>query len=333
MVLRCSLLGHDYGDPTVERDREERGSEVVVTVQQYEECKRCDKRHVISENTEVTSLTTSVDEHRPVEADPDQVEESVTPDVDEAHPTAQPASTEEPIGPQEEPELPSDDSGSAAQDSNPPTAEAPTESADDTSSRSAEDSADIPTDENGDPITDDGEILDDEPDQSDTDRAHGEWPDADDVGDPIGDSREPDGWPDADERNSAEDDDAAIIESDDDGGSGDDDAVIIESVDDGRSAEETTADEPVGLDAEPPTTESIEAQNDAETADPAPESGSGIERAAAAPTPTDGTTVVGDAIELRCPSCGYVAGPDRSSLRTGDICPECRKGYLSEHQP
>jgi len=31
MGLRCSLLGHDYGESFVERDREERGNEVVVT--------------------------------------------------------------------------------------------------------------------------------------------------------------------------------------------------------------------------------------------------------------------------------------------------------------
>ena len=41
MGLRCSLLGHDYGDSFVERDREERGNEVVVTERELKECARC----------------------------------------------------------------------------------------------------------------------------------------------------------------------------------------------------------------------------------------------------------------------------------------------------
>jgi len=55
MVLRCSLLGTTSATD-VEREREELGGEVVVTVQD-EECSRCGQRNVISENTEVTNLS------------------------------------------------------------------------------------------------------------------------------------------------------------------------------------------------------------------------------------------------------------------------------------
>jgi hypothetical protein len=72
MGLRC-LLGHDYGETRTEREREERGDELVVTVTEVEECSRCGKTRVVSENTEVTSL-----EHgagggveRPAESDDD----------------------------------------------------------------------------------------------------------------------------------------------------------------------------------------------------------------------------------------------------------------------
>ncbi|MFB6352804.1 MAG: oxidoreductase [Halobacteriales archaeon] len=54
MGLRC-LIGHDYGEPRTERDRRERGSEVVVTVREYRECRRCGHQRVLSENTEVTT--------------------------------------------------------------------------------------------------------------------------------------------------------------------------------------------------------------------------------------------------------------------------------------
>jgi hypothetical protein len=53
MGLRC-LLGHDYGDTRIEREREERGDELVVTVTEVEECSRCGETRVVSENTEVT---------------------------------------------------------------------------------------------------------------------------------------------------------------------------------------------------------------------------------------------------------------------------------------
>lgn len=56
MGLRCSLLGHDYDESEIERDREEQGSEVVVTVREFKECNRCGERSVVSENKEVTTI-------------------------------------------------------------------------------------------------------------------------------------------------------------------------------------------------------------------------------------------------------------------------------------
>ncbi|UWG46930.1 Zn-finger domains containing protein [Halanaeroarchaeum sp. HSR-CO] len=53
MGLRCSLLGHDYGDVVVEREQDERGSEIVVTVRELRECRRCSAESIVSENTEV----------------------------------------------------------------------------------------------------------------------------------------------------------------------------------------------------------------------------------------------------------------------------------------
>lgn len=70
MSLTCSLLGHDFGDPEVEREREERGTEVVTSVREVSICQRCGKQRVISENTEVTSVLS-----------PEDVEAEVDPEV------------------------------------------------------------------------------------------------------------------------------------------------------------------------------------------------------------------------------------------------------------
>src|SRR6056297_1802016 len=55
MGLRC-LLSHDFGEAELEREREEQGNEVVITVNEVKTCTRCGERRVVSENTEVTSI-------------------------------------------------------------------------------------------------------------------------------------------------------------------------------------------------------------------------------------------------------------------------------------
>jgi rubrerythrin len=56
MGVKCSLLGHSFDDAEVERDREERGDEVVTIVREVEHCTRCDETRVVSENKEVTTV-------------------------------------------------------------------------------------------------------------------------------------------------------------------------------------------------------------------------------------------------------------------------------------
>ena len=57
MGLRC-LIGHDFGEMQTDRDRHERGDEVVVVIREYRECERCGHTRVISENKEVRSTAT-----------------------------------------------------------------------------------------------------------------------------------------------------------------------------------------------------------------------------------------------------------------------------------
>lgn len=57
MGLRCSILGHTFGETEVRRDRRERGeNEVVTVVAQVERCSRCGTERVVSENKEVVSV-------------------------------------------------------------------------------------------------------------------------------------------------------------------------------------------------------------------------------------------------------------------------------------
>ncbi len=303
MVLRCSLLGHDYGETEVEREREERGSEVVVTVREYEACTRCGNETVISENTEVTSLTTETDDTPPT--DPNA----------ESEPDAETTETEF-IDADGDEDTPTDEAEVQPA--------APTD-AGEASAAASDTEFSVPTDENGEPVTDDGEILDDEtePEPPRDDRGHGEWPDSDDVGPPVGAENEPKRWSDDDTEQTAGDGatESTADDADSEPTAGDDDAVVLESgTDDGDS---------IGLDASPPDADAIDADPDSEAE---PDPGTGIKRARSAPAPTDARTDPGkdEGTELYCPSCESVSGSDRSSLRPGDICPECRKGYLSE---
>lgn len=258
MAVRCSLLGHNFGATEVERQREERGSEVVVTVAEYESCTRCGTRNVISENTEVKRI------------EPDEPAEAAAASGTDADPV---------------------EAGAEAETAAPTETDFADE-ADDTS---------VPTDENGDPITDDAEILDgsepDEPAAEDGHRERGAWPDADDVGRSDSEETDPTEWPDAD--------------VDEDGG-----AELIDAADAPADAEKSAGDA-------------------ADARDPSPSAagtGSGIERASAAPTPGETSPREGVPVEFYCPRCSFVAAGDRGSLRAGDICPECKKGYLSERE-
>ncbi len=278
MVLRCSLLGHDFGEPEIEREREERGSEVVVTVREYETCARCGEVRVVSESTEVTSLP---------------VEPESAADSDDTEAVAEAASAAVPDDTAENAELLEADESVEPDVEETPPAEA-TE-------------PDVPTDDDGAPITDDAEILeaDDEPDDG---RAHGEWPASDDVGPPVGAENEPSSWPEADD--SSEDESAVDAES-----IADDEPVEDEPID----------DDAVFVDAEE------------ERARPTPgagvtDSGTGIASAQSAPAPGESRSTDPVAAEYFCPRCSFVAPATRGSLRQGDICPECRKGYLGERE-
>lgn len=243
MGVRCTLLGHDYGDSEIEREREESGDEAVVTIREVRICDRCGDRSVLSENKEVTSAAPPADDGQP---------ES----------TAEPEPTEPPPATVEEGEAPERD-----------------------------------------PETDDGVILEDDEDEEPAERQYGEWPDAeDDHGSAEADPRagvdsQAQDWPDA---------------------PGDDE---------GYDATAPDGEEP---DVEYPRTPEDQADLEADSGggdEPTrPGADSDLQRAGEAPAPTGPPS---EATELHCPACGYRDPTRDGSLREGDICPECKQGYLA----
>ncbi|WP_049927799.1 DUF7093 family protein [Halopiger goleimassiliensis] len=290
MVLRCSLLGHDYGDPEVEREREERGSEVVVTVQEYKECTRCGERTVISENTEVTSLS--------------------GPDANAEHPRRSDADAAPPAEQPDNPDAATVDAETDGTDAEFIDADGDPDDGDSVVIQDAESNApdesdpavdpDHPTDEDGEPVTDDGEILTDDEDESPRERDRGEWPDSSDVG-PTARGDEPAEW----------DEEEPVTN----------DAVVLEHTD---ATDATGGTESVATESE--------IANGATVDDDPQASPSGIERAEPAPSPGETNATGNEDVptEFYCPRCEFAEADDRGSLRAGDICPDCRKGYLSE---
>ena len=340
MVVRCSLIGHSYGETEIDRDREERGSEVVVTVVEYEVCSRCGTRSVLSENTEVTTKHTG---ETPVTDE--SVDAPSTAAGEEATPADTPSAADDATGDADDATAVADGAAMGFDEEAPP----------------------IPTDEDGEPITDDAEILDDEEDER-TDRGHGEWPEAEDVGPPEGSADEPAAWPDdgspdeaspdeespgaeggdvVDDPATADDEpiDTGEILTDDESApversSDEIDAPGTESGDDG-TADDDSMDlgDASAVDADPTPEGSGDAADsathaasaDADSADePRTVPRSGIESAGEAPSPADSPRRSDVPTEFFCPRCSFVATEARASLRAGDICPECKRGYLGE---
>ncbi|WP_430504176.1 DUF7093 family protein [Haloparvum sp. PAK95] len=404
MGLRC-LLGHNFGEPEVERDREEDGNEVVITVREVKECTRCGDQQVVSENKEITSLDQLTDEAAVAEEEaeagrtgaertdpgPDAetgpgsapgtadaaeprgeafVEDAegdatadagvtVDPsdDLDASDPPAEGAGAEiiddgPADGAPSEPE-PTVDLSEAAEGGDPtepsPAAgsgqkegRAPTDGEDEaeiidettTAETGVDDTADPETvaDEvpggseaapETDPDADDGVILDEEPEEP-ADRDPGEWPDveADQPG-----SGEHSPWP--EQRGEDEGFDATVdddTDADVSFGGGlkpeaaetddvDEDAEFIETPEEAEGGFIATAEESAAV--EGPASSGTNASNAAGDATSARRGDLG------------GTTA-DELSEYYCPECGLAEIAGDSSMRAGDICPECKRGYVAE---
>ncbi len=245
MDVRCSILGHNYQETEVERDRERRGDEEVITIREFQECRRCGHRDLVSENKHVRSISVA-------DADSDAAEAEATSDA----------------------------------------------------------AADEPAEE---PPTDAGTANDD------TDRDPGEWPEDETTSDERSGPEDPTAWPEHDGREdegySAEPSDGEAPNVEFEGGLTPQARTPPEDGGGEVLTDEDSSDEPqqyVGPEAsdQPDSIELPKGDTSAGTTEP--------------PGYVD--------MEYYCPNCGFSAGEESASLRTGDICPNCHAGYLGERE-
>ncbi|MBS3761037.1 DUF7093 family protein [Halodesulfurarchaeum sp.] len=403
MGLRCTLLGHAYGEPVTERDREQRGDEEVVTTRKIRTCSRCGTETVLSENTEVRYLEPEggegVAERPAAEPESERVpaQEPTAgepePGTESATTTGQPADSEPdvadlvesaegetpPTGTVQETEAsePETQEGLEPETQKTPEPEATEVSEPEPVEASESDTPAAPANEppESDPETpdteaDEGIILDETTDRDPTPETGG----LEESEEYSARSTTDEAATSADQANEADavDDIEDLYESESHssgptGPAGDtnaDDPVdetqptaAPESMfGEGTDQNDRTSGSPsaeTGTDSQsdpwkerPPTQESDEsAQAEPERDDPAFQfglqeeaSGSGTESAEQATRgpagiksegPLDVDSEPDSAFQsLECPECGFSESA-QTSLRAGDICPDCHRGYLA----
>ncbi|MGB9986678.1 DUF7093 family protein [Salarchaeum japonicum] len=321
MGLRCSLLGHDFGEPDVEREREERGNEVIETVREVKVCERCGSESVVSENTEVRSIK------------PDPRAERDSADAEESEAASATTDASASPAPDLEAAVTRVSDGENAADAAPASTDSPSAGA------STGEFEDVSAAE------DDGVILSDDEDEEavPADREPGQWPDADDTRQDERDITEAGAGEEAENAMGERDESAEVLDADAEGGTETGGSDTAEPVDSADASAESEHDPWPDVDG------------DDEGFDAKPGTGGGVDldgsgQAAAQAEPADGEEDVeyveagfestgsidperaadADGSELVCPQCGHRTAVSGSSLRAGDICPECRKGYLAE---
>ncbi|UPV72740.1 hypothetical protein M0R89_09280 [Halorussus limi] len=344
MSIRCSLLGHSYGDAEIEREREEQGSEVVVTVREFEECERCGERKIVTENKEVTALQSPAPDLESAESDSGMGSRSGESGATGATGPSAGATTDATVGVEtggatdaevtaageDDAEIMTDstDSGGASASSSGGSASGGASAADASTGSASSDTAET----GGEAATaegdfeqapsaadDDGVILDDDAESDAESRTPGEWPEAETTH-PAETDEGPGEWP------------AVGREDEDEGYDADPDGSGSADVEFGGGLTPESA--PGVDDGETEEVEFVNAEGDALQSKDAGENGgqlsSGISAGADAPSlsgPADDPDV--DA-EFVCPECDYRQDVAGSSLRAGDICPECARGYLAQ---
>lgn len=342
MGLRCSLLGHDYGDVVVEHEQDERGSEIVVTVRELRECRRCSAESIVSENTEVR--------RRRPEDDRGETDESAAAETDEA--TVEDTeryveAAEDPATFVEEAEASTAERERADEDAiilddtpdgEPASSESGTEHGTHTEDGRADagadvqDTADEPAEDSRPPTTG-GDLTDETAETgaeatgagsdtaTETDDAEDSAVAADETGDGAGErpteTQRPPGqeWPAERADPETEPESSAAAEPWPHQPESDTDRDTSPGPDETTPAGEFQFETSSGDD-----------ETDGSRTDPS----SGIKSAGPIDLtgPPDGSL---DGI-LHCPACGYSVAIARSSNRAGDICPDCHAGYLAEER-
>jgi ssDNA-binding Zn-finger/Zn-ribbon topoisomerase 1 len=306
MGLQCRLLGHAYGNSEIERTREERGDEVVATVREIQTCDRCGSEQVISQNKEVTTVRTpdsiqneSVSSAESPESGPEisSTETTSAEDADnDDSTTADEAESEEQIT----------DEGIILETSPDTTDETQwSESETPDLTTAAEQSAAV---ERGEQTSsgvvkqkDDAEILDESAGESS--REYGAWPQHDST-DEKSESKTASSWPDPQ-----------------------DNGFSATPMNDGAEIAFSNENRQLG--------QSEQSQN-SDTKRAQPDENRDIDSRAPIRAGSDERTadehLSDDQVELVCPHCEFARRGSISSMRAGDICPKCKRGYITERE-
>ncbi|MGM0592034.1 MAG: DUF7093 family protein [Halobacteriota archaeon] len=347
MGLRC-LLGHDFDSPEVEHEREEDGNEMVVTIREVKTCIRCGEQQVVSENKEVTSIRTaeevgledageSVDEAElgstdatgDVDVDGDAASDGDASGVDDEtddHEFEPPTSAAEDDGVILEDEEPPERDYGEWPDAGPHGDEATAGATGADGSGQAE--TPWPEHETGASRPEDGEqTVRAWPEHTAEDEGYDAAPGGDeDVEVAFGGGLTPEvegGTP-------AQEDVEFIDNSTDAGdlGASTDGSEVVEDA--GDDIVEDAGDDIVE-DAGDDIVE--DAGDDVGFVRAPTDEDAGAQAITTSPTTT--TTrrpAPSGATEFFCPNCGHSRPVGQSSLRPGDICPECRRGYIAERE-
>ncbi|WP_336000956.1 DUF7093 family protein [Halorientalis halophila] len=302
MAIKCSLLGHKFDGTQVEEEREEEGSEVVITIKEVEICDRCGKRRVVSENKEVTSLAASSGADADAAPEPD----------DAAGEEVADAGVDAETAPSPGPDMTAAEDDAELLETSDDADDAPAGGAADPDGSSASDpdpDPDIPTagepavDDDGPSAEDDDAVIldDDEPE-----RDPGEWP-------------EDEAAPDEEAEPSADEDseDAAAEETE-----------VLTG--DAESGTEEWPDE-YGYEEESAKAPEVDWPEEDESDDEWEPSENLTQRIDADVEPAGAATVTVPDGEFHCTECDFTTLVEESSLRAGDFCPSCRRGTL-EHR-
>ena len=366
MGLRC-LLGHDFTEPEIERERKEDGDEVVTTVREVKTCVRCGETQVVSENTEVTTIEQLTDQATNADAtdadatDADATDADATTGVEAdaagltdtaaaagASSRSEGAARRSPSDAGTVDDADGDDGEilddrSAVSDPDEPTGA----TADDVRADAAVDDGAAT-----DAATDDGVILDDgesggagnagpdtssgDPDRAvdahpadagraddvdgdDGERDRGAWPTVDEIADESG--PEPGDWP---EHRGEDEGFSAEVGEGGDGGVEYGGGLTPESADPTSTGPDTEFVEAPDRGAETTGDRTATADDDSR-----PDTGSGITRG---DTPEFEHMTSSAPTEYYCPECGMTEHAGGNSMRAGDVCPECKGGYVAERR-
>lgn len=322
MGLRCQVLGHVHETTEFEEREQKRADETVLICREYQVCSRCGNRKELYRNEQVVSQTS------------DSEEESSGKDDTTTESASSPSGTNQP------------EESSATEASNPQTDTAVSAVSPDDKKPHHE--TDISTESSATEVsteTGEEEIIvnpfsADEPEDSPSEQPEAEQDSAEpDTNTPESSSEDTDAL-------SAEEDGAEILSEPSENDERETTSNTAPSKagttswpgENGDSGDSVTGEStPEETTDRPGTEDTVVLTDSAQTSKSSPNKNGGSEsssprtqQVSSDRTPSTGVSLDNsdDPDEIRCPDCEGEWDRESTSLRDGDLCPNCRKGYV-----